>query len=82
MVMIYTTLSKNVIDTLFEKLNYHHNINLSIETNPKKFLNTEIVDSNGVKDTKVFRKPTKQSVPCASNLPKRYKRNTNNADLY
>ena len=35
---------KNTIDELFNKLNsYHQNINLTIETDPTKFLDTEII---------------------------------------
>ena len=36
---------KNTYDSLFEKLNnYHEKINFTIETNPKKFLDTQLGD--------------------------------------
>ena len=43
----YVRRKKNTKDELFEKLNtYHDNIKLTIEENPKKFLDTEIVRHN------------------------------------
>ena len=53
-----------------------------IEINPNKFLDTEIIDNKGAIETKVYRKTTKLPVPWALNIPKRYKRNTINTDLY
>ena len=80
---IYTRRKKDIHDKLYERLNnYHPNIKLTIEPNPNKFLDTEIVESKGVIETKVYRKTTKLPVPWASNIPKTYKRNTINADLY
>ena len=45
-------------------------------------MDTEIIESKGVIETKVYRKSTKLPVPWASNIPKTYKSNTINADLY
>ena len=55
---------------------------MTIEINPNKFLDTEIIESKGVIETKVYKKTTKLPGPWASNVPKRYKRNTINTDLY
>ena len=55
---------------------------MTIEINPSKFLDTDIIDNEGAFETKVYRKTTKLPVPWASNVPKRYKRNTVNTDLY
>ena len=74
---------KKGIYNLYERLNnYHPNIKLTIEINPNKFLDTEIIDNEGTFETKVYRKTTKLPVPWASNVPKRYKRNIVNTDLY
>ena len=53
-----------------------------IEINPNKFLDTEIIDNKGAIETKVYRETTKLPVSWALNIPKRYKRNTINTDLY
>ena len=80
---IYTRRKKGIHDKLYERLNnYHPNIKLTIEINPNKFLDTEIIDNKGVIEMKAYRKITKLPVPWASNIPKRYKRNTRNTDLY
>ena len=80
---IYTRRKKDIHDKLYERLNnYHPNIKLTIEINPNKFLDTEIIENEGVIETKVYRMTTKLPVPWASNIPKRYKRNTINTDLY
>ena len=52
------------------------------EINPNKFLDTEIIENEVVIETKVYRNITKLPVPWSSNIPKRYKRNTINTDLY
>ena len=80
---IYDRKKKGIHDNLYEKLNnYHPNIKLRIEINPSKFLDNEIIDSEGATETKVYRKTTKLPVPWASNIRKRYKRNIINTDLY
>ena len=57
---IYSTRIKNQADQLFEKLNnYHSNIKLTIEVNPSKFLDTEIVIKNGIIETPVIVKESK-----------------------
>ena len=61
---MYNRRKKNCVDGLYNKLNnYHPNIKLTIETNPSKFLDTEIINENGKIETRVFRKNTKLSIP-------------------
>ena len=80
---IYTRRKKGIHDKSYERLNnYHTNIKLKIEINPNKFLDTEIIEKKGVIETRVYRKTTKLPVPWASNILKRYKRNTITTDLY
>ena len=55
---------------------------MAIEFNPDKFLDTEIINNEGAIETKVYRKTKKLTVPWASNIPKRYIKNTINTDLY
>ena len=74
---------KNTYDSLFEKLNnYHEKINFTIETNPKKFLDTQLLLENDIIKTEVYRKVNKFPVHWKSQIPKRYKRNAINGDLY
>ena len=80
---IYNRRKKGIYDNLDERLdNYHPNIKLTIEINPNKFFDTEIIDKEGAIETNVYRKATKLPVPWASNIPKRYKKNIVNTDLY
>ena len=62
--------------------NYHPKIKLTIETNPQRFLDTEITHINGTIETRVRRKKTKLPMPWTSNIPKRYKRNSIKTELY
>ena len=61
---------------------YHPNINLTIEINPKKFLDTQVITKNGKIESAIYRKSAKLPVPWSSNIPKRYRRNEINADLH
>ena len=61
---------------------YHPNIYLTIEINPKNFLDTQVITKNGKIVTVVYRKSNKLPVPWSSNVPKLYKRNAINADLH
>ena len=54
---------------------YHPNINLTIEINPKKFLDTQVITKNGKIESAIYRKSAKLPVPWSSNIPKRYRRN-------
>ena len=74
---------KNTHDSLFENVNnYHEKINFTIETNPKKFLDTRLLLENDIIKTEVYQKANKFPINWKSQIPKRYKRNGINADLY
>ena len=61
---IYSRRKKNCTDQLYHELNnYHPNINLTIEINPKRFLDTRVITKNGKRETAVYRKCTKLPVP-------------------
>ena len=70
-------------NVLFDRLNsYHPNIKLTIEVNPRKFLDTKLTNINGTYKFNVYWKNTKLPSPWTSKTPKRYKRNTINGDLH
>ena len=70
-------------DLLFKKLNdYHHKIKLTIEVNPPKFLDTEIIILNNEVVTSVHRKESKLPAPWESKVSKHYKRNTLLGELH
>ena len=51
----YFTRKRNKSDTLFDALNsYHPNIKFTLEQNPKKFLDTQILKENNRIKTQVF----------------------------
>ena len=81
---IYTKRKKNIPDTLFSNLNgFHPNIKLTIEVNPNRFLDTQIVlNQDGTVTTSVVRKETQLPIPWVTKAPKRYKRNTIIGDLH
>ena len=59
----YVRRKKNDVDKLFEKLNsYNKNIKPTLEVNPTKFLDTELVRKNGEITTQVFSTSTKLPV--------------------
>ena len=50
---------KNNVDKLFEELSFHdENIKLTLEVNPTKFLDTELVRENGEITMQVFSEST------------------------
>ena len=72
---IYSRRKKNCIDQLYHELsNYHPDINLTIEINPKKFLDNQVITKNGKKETAVYRKSNTLPVPWSSNIGKPYKK--------
>ena len=80
---IYNRRQKNTSDVLYDALNnYHPKIKLTIETNPQRFLDTEIIHINGTIETKVHRKKIKLPISWTSNIPKRCKRNSTKTELY
>lgn len=60
----YNQRKKKCHNGLHEKLNcYHLNIKLTIESNPNKFLDTEIIEEEDIIYTVAYRKVTKIPVP-------------------
>ena len=60
---------KNQEDLLFNDLNnYHQNIKLTLELNPKRYLDTNF--ENGILITSVHRQETKLPTPWNSNAEK------------
>ena len=74
---------KNTHDSLFQNSNnYHEKTKFTIETNPKKFPDTRLLLENDIIKTEFYRKDNKFPVDWKSQIPKRYKRNAINGDLY
>ena len=80
---IITRRKKNQPDELLSKLmSFHPKIRFTVEVNPQKFLDTQlIVNNDGVCETRVFRKPNKVPLHWHSKTPVRYKRNAIIGDL-
>ena len=73
---------KNKPGELFNKLNsYHPKIKFTIEITPEKFLDTKIIYENNIQ-TSVYRSVNKLPNHWNSKVPKKYKRNAINADLF
>ena len=80
---IFAKRKKNKPDNLYNALNnYHRNINLTVEVNPKRFLDTEIISNSNRFETKVFYKDRKLATHWSSAVPKPYKRNSILGDLH
>ena len=81
---IYNRRKKDEFDKVFHALNnYHENIKLTIEINPSKFLDTQLINIEGrYIITKVYRKKSKIPIHWSSKIPKQYKRNTITTDLH
>ena len=61
-------------NALFKQLkSYHPDIKLTIESNPRKFLDTKLTNINDFYRFNVYRKSVKLPTPWASKSPKRYK---------
>ena len=79
----YIRRKKNVNDELVQNLNsYHRNIKLTLEENPRKFLDTEIIRKNNIISNKVFGKLTKFPVHWSSKIQANYKRNAITSELH
>ena len=73
----------NEADTLFDVLNsYYPNIKLTLEQNPKTFLDTQIAKENNQIKTQVFIKKSMYPVHWSSKVPFRYKKNAINGELH
>ena len=80
---IYSKWIKNQPGKSFEKLNnYHPNIKLTIEVNPSKFLDVEIVIKNGIFEISFAVKESKILNHWSLGVPKKYKRNAILGDLH
>ena len=80
---IYVRRKKHETDKLFIDLNsYHQNIKLTLEINPNKFLDTEIICTNQGIKTQVYNKAKKLPVHWSSKVPYKYKRNAITGELH
>ena len=80
---VFTRRKKGTEDHLFRALNnYHPNIKLTIEHNPKHFLDSALSFGNHGIETSVYTKENKVPVFWSSRTPKRYKRNTIRGELH
>ena len=80
---IINSRKKNEHNIIFENLpKYHPKINLTIEVNLCKFLDTKIINNKGNITTEVFRKTSKLPMHWSSSFPKRDKRNAVIRDLH
>ena len=79
----YIRRKKHETDRIFLDLNsYHQKIKLTLETNPNKFLDTEIVRiDQGIK-AQLYSKTKKLKVNWSSKVPFKYKRNTITGKLH
>ena len=62
-------------------MKFHHKIKFTVEVSPDKFLDTSMLFSEGLCETKVYRKPNKVPLHWLSKTPIRYKRNAIIGDL-
>ena len=78
----YVKRKRNESDTLFDVLNsYHPNIKFTLEQNPKRFLDTQIIKENNQIKTQVFVKKSMYLVHWPLKVPFRYKKNAINGQL-
>ena len=74
---------KHETDELFIDFNsYHENIKLTLETNPNKFLDTEIIRTNHGIKAQVYNKAKKLPVYLSLKVPFNYKRNAITGELH
>ena len=79
----YVRRKKHETDKLFIDFNsYHENIELTLEINPNKFLDTEIICTNQGIKTQVYNKAKKLPVHWSSKVPYKYKRSAITGELH
>ena len=79
----YVRRKKHETDKLFIDLSsYHENIELTLEINPNKFLDTEIIGTNHGIKTQVYNKAKKLPVHWSYKVPHKYKRNAITGELH
>ena len=87
-IFYYVKRKCNEADTLFDAFkfddlnSYHPNIKFTLEQNPKKFLDTQIIKENNQIKTQVFVKKSIYPVHCSSEVPFGYKKNAINGELH
>ena len=80
---IYSKWIRNQPCKLFKKLNNSHlNLKLTMQVNPSKFLDTEIMIKNGIIETSVLVEESKIPNHWSSAVLKKYKRNAILGDLH
>ena len=73
----------NEADTLFVVLNsYHPSIKFTLEQNPKKFLDTQVIKENNQIKTQAFAKKSMYPVHWSTKVPFRYKKKAINGELH
>ena len=78
----YSRRNRNQPDELYERMNkYHPNINLTIEVNPSKFLDTNISRENNETKYSTYHKEMKLPFHWMCAVPKQYKNNVIIGDL-
>ena len=79
----YVRKKRNQTDELYNALNsYHQNIKLTLELDPTKFFDTEIIRSNGKITTQEYNKMKKLPVHWTSKISLRYKCNAIVGELH
>ena len=79
----YVKRKRNEADTLSVALNsYHPNIKFTLEQNPKKFSDTQIIKENNRIETQVLVKKSTYPVHWSSKVPFRYKKNAIDGELH
>ena len=79
----YVRRKKNETNELYNALNsYHQKIKLTLELDPTKFLDTEIIRSNSKITTQVYNKMKKLPAYWTSKIPVRYKCNAIISELH
>ena len=79
----YVRKKKNINDKLFQNINwYRKKIKLTLEENPKKFLDTRVITKNDTILTQVFTKLTKFPFHWSSRTLSNYKRNIITDELH
>ena len=79
----YVWRKKHKTEKLFIDLNsYHENIKLTLEINPNKFLDTDIIRTNQGIKTQVYNKAKQLPLHWSSKVPYKYKRNAITGKLH
>ena len=80
--MIFLVNGSRINRVNFSRNVNHPNVKLTVQINPSKFLNTEIMIKNGIIETSVIVKQSKISNHWSSAVPKKCKRSVILGDLH